>query len=304
MESVSLFTQDNTFLSLAVFDTPDAKAVVQLVHGMEEHKERYYDFIGHLVQNGFSVVISDLRGHGASAPLLSHIADEDGDALLLRDQQEITTWIRGRFPALPILLYAHSMGTIITRALLLTDSSRYAGVVLAGYVHPYPGIGAGLALANLLKKKHGARGYSKLLYALSEGVYSKSLKEKKTDADWLSYNEENVQRYLNDPLCGKEFTIGSYCAMYALLKRMSASGDARDIRPDLPILLVSGSDDPCTGGEKGRKKSLDGLRKAGFANLTVITYPHMRHEILNEDGHMQVYTDLTRFLAEAAGTAR
>ena len=71
MEKVTLLAAENYSLSLAVFEAKKAKAVLQIVHGMEEHKERYYSFAEYLSENGITVVVGDLRGHGEDAPLLS-----------------------------------------------------------------------------------------------------------------------------------------------------------------------------------------------------------------------------------------
>ena len=70
----------------------------------------------------------------------------------------------------------------------------------------------------------------------------------------------------------------------------------RSINAEMPILLISGKDDPCTGGEKGREQSRALLERAGFRNISVITYDHMRHDILNEADHEKVYRQLLDFL--------
>ena len=277
METVSLSGPGQYSLSLAVFEAADAKAVIQVIHGMEEHKERYYDFAAFLAENGFNVVISDLRGHGSDAPVLSHIADEHGDDLLIEDQQVITGYIGSRFPGLPILIFAHSMGTIIARVLLQTDSGRYAA-----------------ALGNSTKLLKGSKGHSSMLTKLALGAYATSIENRKTNLDWLSYDTENVRKYIEDPLCGVEFSIGSYCALFNLLNRMGKTKEYRKVRAEMPILLIAGRDDPCTGGDKGRADSRSSLSSAGFNKVSVITYDHMRHEILNEKDH-RVYEDLLDF---------
>ena len=294
METVSLSGPGQYSLSLAVFEAADAKAVIQVIHGMEEHKERYYDFAAFLAENGFNVVISDLRGHGSDAPVLSHIADEHGDDLLIEDQQVITGYIGSRFPGLPILIFAHSMGTIIARVLLQTDSGRYAAAALSGYVNPNPASPVAVALGNSTKLLKGSKGHSSMLTKLALGAYATSIENRKTNLDWLSYDTENVRKYIEDPLCGVEFSIGSYCALFNLLNRMGKTKEYRKVRAEMPILLIAGRDDPCTGGDKGRADSRSSLSSAGFNKVSVITYDHMRHEILNEKDH-RVYEDLLDF---------
>ncbi len=307
MGKIMLPTEDNYLLSLSYFksDHENAAGVVQIVHGMEEHKERYYDFALFLAENGLHVVVSDLRSHGEDAPVLSHIADKRGDRLLIRDQQLIAEWISDQFPGLPVMLFGHSMGSIISRVLLQTDSRKYARTALSGYVSPNPAAPVAVALGKAIRYIKSGRAHSKLLNKLALGSYGNSIPDRKTDLDWLSYNEENVRKYIADPLCGVEFTIGSYCALFSLLNRMQQVHAYRDVNTEMPVLLISGKDDPCTGGEKGRVLSRSLLEKSGFRNISVITYDHMRHEILNESNHEQVYRDLLDFfLEQPSGSGR
>ena len=201
-----------------------------------------------------------------------------------------------------MMLFGHSMGSIISRVLLQTDSARYTKAVLSGYVNPNPAAPVAVALGNAARISKGSRAHSKLLNGLALGPYGKSIPDRKTDLDWLSYNEENVRKYIEDPLCGVEFTVGSYCALFSLLDRMGKPGAYRNVKAEMPLLLIAGKDDPCTGGEKGRANSRTVLEKAGFRNISVITYDHMRHEILNETENEKVYRDLRDFfLGQAPG---
>ena len=295
MEKVTLLGAENYNLSLLVFAAENAKASLQIVHGMEEHKERYIGFAEFLAKNGYNVVVADLRGHGEDAPLLSHIADKKGDELILEDQKLIYKYIKERFDA-PIMLFGHSMGSIIARDMLQKDSKEFKKVILSGYVNPNPASGVAVALGGLTRFFKGGKGHSKLLTTLAVGNFSKAVKDRKTDLDWLSYDEENVQKYIESPLCGIEFTVGSYCALFHLLNQMGKAGKYQEVNAELPILLASGIDDPCAGGEKGREASKKVLEKAGFKDLTVITYEGMRHEILNEKEKAKVMQDMLEFL--------
>lgn len=263
---------------------------------MEEHKERYDDFAAFLQDSGYVVLTCDLRGHGKNAPLLSHIADRDGDRLLVKDEKTLSGWLTEHYPDLPHYLFAHSMGTIIARRLLQENGSLYGKIALSGYPVPQKAASAGVLLSNLAALvKGGRKGHSRMVTNLAMGGFSKAVKDAKTPLDWLSYNEENVRNYQNSPLCGREFTLGSYEALFKLVRDIADPGRYRHVRADLPILLISGEDDPCTGGEKGRKLSLQVLSEAGYDNIRVETLPHMRHEILQEYGREQVYRKLLEF---------
>ena len=294
-EELSLLSDDGYSLSLCVYEAERAKANVMVVHGMEEYKERYDAFASFLQNHGYNVVLSDLRGHGKYAPLLSHIADKDGDKLILNDQKKIRKFMEEKFPDLPNMIFGHSMGTIITRDLLQECSNDFTKVALSGYVNPNGASGVAVALGNIVRAFKKGKGHSKMLTNLSTGSFNKAVKNPKTGSDWLSYNEENVQKYIDDPLCGVEFTVGSYCALFRLLNNMGKAKRYKNVNPELPFLLISGKDDPCTGGEKGRNASLKVLQKAGFKDFSIVTLDGMRHEILNELDKQKVYDEILKF---------
>jgi len=294
-QDIQLLSVDNYSLSLSVFPAKAAKANIMFVHGMEEHKERYVEFATYLQENGYNVITSDLRGHGKNAPNLSHIADKNGDKLIIQDQQTITKYIEDNFPNLPLYIFAHSMGTIITRVLLQNDSKKYSKVALSGYVNPNPASGIALGLTNMIKAFKKPTGHSKTINGLAVGQFGKAIKDRKTELDWLSYNEENVKKYIDDPLCGVEFTLASFSVLFSLMKKMGKPKLYKNVNKEMPILLIAGDTDPCTGLEKGRKASLDNLHKAGFSKVSVITLEHMRHEILNEVKKKDVYEDILNF---------
>ena len=188
------------------------------------------------------------------------------------------------------------MGTIIARRVLQLISKEYSKVVLSGYPNPNAGGRVGMSLARNEAIVRGGDKYSKLLTNLVLGPFEKAVKGGDSKLDWLSYNKENVIKYENDPLCGVEFTIGSYNALFHLLDSMSRPWRYRNVNKELPIYLISGEDDPCTGGKGGRKASLQTLKVAGFKNIKVDTIEHMRHEILNEIDKEKVYKMILDFL--------
>ena len=199
------------------------------------------------------------------------------------------------FAGLPVYLFGHSMGSIISRVLLQESSQNYQKVILSGYVCPNPASPVAVFLGNIVKSG-GRQKFSKLLANLALGPYSKAVKNRKTDLDWLSSNEENVQNYIADPLCGFPFTNGSFSALFHLLNNMGKAKKYVNVNKELQFLLAGGEDDPCTGYDKGRANSKKVLEKAGFTNFQVATFKGMRHEILNETDKEQVYQTMLDFL--------
>ena len=192
--------------------------------------------------------------------------------------------------------YDQSFSSVEKDMFLQKQSREFRKVVLSGYPNPNSAAGAGIALTGILSAFKGAKGFSGLVDGMVLGPFSKAVAGAKTPQDWLSVNEENVRRYVEDPLCGARFTLGSYNALFRMIDLMNKPENYRDVRKDLPILLISGREDPCTGGEKGRQDSLDILQKAGFSELTVKTLDGMRHEILNENRRDEVCRDIIEFL--------
>ena len=295
-QELTLSSRDGYELALRVYEANEPKAVVKCIHGMEEHQDRYRPFAEYLQEAGYTVVTADLRGHGPTAPRLCHIADRDGHLRLLEDEEAILEEIHKRWAGVPVILFAHSMGTIIARVFLQKWSREFHKVVLSGYPNPNGAAGAGIMLTDLIASMKGSKGYSKLVDGMVLGPFGKAVPDAKTPQDWLSVNPENVQRYREDPLCGARFTLGSYSTLFHLIRQMADAQQYEEVWKELPILMISGKDDPCTGGEKGRADSEAVLRKAGFRELEIVTLDGMRHEILNETGQEEVFRIIRTFM--------
>ncbi len=298
MEKLWIEARDGYHLDLRVYEVKQAEAVVQIIHGMEEHQGRYEAFAEFLNQNGFAAVSSNMRGHGSTAECLGYFKDQKGYVELVEDQKTVTDFIKRRFPQLPVYIFAHSMGTITTRVLLQQDSRSYGKVVLSGYPNYQRGTRLGILLTGIIKTVHGAEYKSRLIDSLSVGAFNKYVKNPKTRCDWICYNEKTVQGFIEDPYCGFGFTCSAFSDLFHLVDRMHNSRLYEDVNRNLPLLLLRGEDDPCTGGNQGAADSLHVLSGAGFQNIRCIEYPHMRHEILFETDHEKVYQDILTFYQE------
>lgn len=295
MKAYRLTARDGYPLSVHTFDIENPKAVIQIIHGMEEHQERYEPFIRFLNQNGYSVVSSDMRGHGSGALDLGYFKEKNGYVELIADQVKIRKLIAGKYPAVPVFLFAHSMGTVIARVLLQTQSGKYDKVVLSGYPNYRWQVCFGLFLSSVIMAVKGPKYKSGFLQYNSIGVFNKSIRHATSDIDWISSNPETIKAYKEDSLCGIGFTCSAFHDLYHLLFLMHKTCNYRYPNKALPILMLRGLDDPCTGGDKGAGNSFAVLSHAGFSNIKRIDYPDMRHELLNEIDHQQVYTDILNF---------
>lgn len=295
MKKEFIKSRDGYILEVHIFEVENPKAVVQVIHGMEEHQERYEKIIKVLNEKGFSVVSSDMRGHGMSCKELGFFKEKDGYKELIEDQKVITNFIKEHFKNLEIYILAHSMGTIITRVLLQENSKDYRKVVLSGYPNYQSGAYFGILFANLIKIFYGPKYKSKFISSLSVESFNKSIKNPKTNCDWISHNEENVKAYIDDPYCGIGFTCSAFCDLFHLVIMMHKSKLYKNVNKDMELLLLRGLDDPCVGGDKGAKDSYKVLNDAGFDKLEKIDYENMRHEILAEKDNKKVYEDIIFF---------
>ncbi len=284
MEQVIIKTKDLD-LAAAYFPAENPRAVVQIVHGMVEHKERYYDFIEYLNGQGFTVIISDNRGHGASVNDEYPLGHTGSPLVMAADQYAVTSYVRERNPGLPLYMFAHSMGSLIAREYLTCHDEEIEKLVLSGTVAYIPAATLGVVIAKMKKP----RGYSKLLWALSNGVSFKR------DLSWLSYNEENIKAYASDPLCRFRFTNLSNGTLFTLVQDLKKINRYQCKNPGLKILSLSGKDDRTTCGTKSLVRTLDFLKKVGYT-VDFKEYDGMRHEILKEKDFMTVYEDVREFL--------
>lgn len=295
MENILINSIDNYELSLNVYEVENAKGYIQILHGMQEHQGRYLDVINHLTNAGYTVISSDMRAHGANAKVFGYFAEKNGWKLLIEDQKVITKYIKERFKTEKVIILAHSMGTIITRNLLQTEASNYDKIILSGYPNYQVAVKAGILIGKIIRLFKGGNYKSKLLFKLSVGSFNKKIENPKTKLDWLSYNEETVNKYLHDPLCGFPFKTSAFIDLFTLLNRMNKFSK-KDENKNVQMLLLSGKDDPCMGGEKGVKNSIKALNKANFTIVKNIEYDNMRHEILNEKNASAVINDILEFL--------
>lgn len=296
MKTTMLTSFDGYKLCINEYSSPNPIGVVQIAHGMEEHQGRYKDFATFLTKNGFIVVSADMRGHGKTADELGFFAKKDGAKALIKDQQTVLEYIKATYGNLPVYLFAHSMGTIISRNVLKTDSSAYKKVVLSGFPCYNKATPMGIALANTICFFAGSTHKSKMLEKMCLGSFNKQITDHKTDFDWLSFNEKNVKNYIDDPLCGFGFCCSAFRDLLTLVKGMHSPKNTQNIKSSLPILLISGDADPCIGGEDGRADSLNALKQQGFKNIKLTTISHARHEILNEENKTETYNKILKFL--------
>ncbi len=273
-------------LSYRIFDVSDPKAVVFTVHGMQEHKERYEALASCLNKHQIACINYDLPGHGETAGNEENkgwFGENNGWKALVDSAADIALIARKKYPDVPVVYFGHSMGTMVGRVFLQNYDLLIDAMILSGAPNYNPGCRVGLAVADAEAKRKGKRGHSKLLDKLATGSFNQGIKDPRTELDWLSYNTDNVDKYIADEWCGFPFTIQGYHDLFTLMVKMNDTSLYRCMNPDIPILFFAGEDDPCTGGEKGLKKSIRTLKDAGYDKIDTKIWPYMRHETMHED---------------------
>ncbi len=277
-------------------DSTEAKALFQIAHGVSEHIERYDDFARFLAENGFVVFGNDHLGHGKSVSSLEELgyfAEEDGNLRLVDDMHILSIIMKKRFPSLPLILFGHSMGSFCARVYASSFPAELDALILSG-TSELPSSAVVLEEPlRFLCKKLGAG--ANVPASLLDKVSTIGIKNKKTDKDWLSRNEENVQSYIDDPLCGNDMKLGAVRDIVALANSACSTLWATSLSPELPIMIVSGGKDPIGFNGKGVIALCDNLEDAGF-EPNVILYPGDRHEILFEEAHENVYNDILSWI--------
>lgn len=276
------------------------KGVIQIAHGMAEHIERYDLFAEALIQEGYVVYGNDHRGHGKTgknANLMGFFAEENGFDLVVEDMFQLTNIIKKDYPNKPIFLFGHSMGSFLTRRYIQTHGDQLTGVILSG-TGGNPGLigQIGMGIAKLEMKRKGKRTSSSLMNRLTFGSYNKAFTPARTEFDWLTRVDSEVDKYIEDPLCGGIFTAGFFYDLVSGVAKVNKHSANLKIPKDLPMYFLAGDQDPVGNFSKGILQAADMYIKLGIQDVTVKLYQDSRHEILNESNKEDVFADVINWL--------
>ena len=301
-ESIKFKSHDGVSTINALLWLPqNPKGIVQLVHGMAEHIERYDEFACYLAEQGFAVCGHDHIGHGGSVSSKDdwgHMPMATGAEILIEDVHTLRALMTERLGTeLPYVIFGHSMGSFVTRCYLAEHGEGLSGAVLCGTGNlPIALSKAGNTLCHVIGKLRGERYRSKLVDGMAAGGYNKSIKNPRTPVDWLSFETGNVDAYIADERCGFMFTVGGYAAVTEM-SAISATAECVAHYPkELPVLLIAGESDPVGDCGKGVLEAAVLIKQAGLEDVSATIYKDMRHEILNEANRQQVMEDVAAWL--------
>lgn len=281
---------------------PDAepRAIVQIIHGIAEYIGRYDEFMSFLADNGIIAVGTDHLGHGKSIESeeqTGFFAYDNGWDYVVRDEEVLRLAMHENYPELPIIVFGHSMGSFMTRTLLIRYPDAFNAAIISGTGNQGAAlVNGGLFMGNLVTGLRGAHHYSKFLNNLAFGSYNKIYENPKTEYDWLSRDEANVQKYIDDPLCGFIPSCSLFRDMMTGVKFITNKKNLTAMNKDIPVYFMSGDMDPVGECGKGVQKAYNNFLEAGMKDVSIKLYPGGRHEMLNEINKDEVYADILAWL--------
>jgi len=292
MKSLELTASDDLKLSTVIFEATSASttALIQIIHGAQEHKGRYYELAEFLKNHGYIVILSDIRGHGESISRDIPQGCMDSLEQVIADQKLISDTIKSLYPGKPLYLYGHSLGSLFARCYLQAHDNEIEKLILSGTVDYRSNVKAGVLLTRLFTFISGKHGHSRLLDHLL-GINGK-------DDSWVSVNVNNREKRRSDPhfFTSYENAGSMTIATSNLYQRDFAKFKCQN--PNLKILSITGEHDPITGGPRGLEGSMKALVKAGYKNIESKVYKGLRHEVIHEDESekQKVFADLLAFI--------
>ncbi len=277
-------------------ETEEPAGVFQLAHGIGEHIGRYGELAGFLTERGYIVFGNDHLGHGLTGEKRGFISDSGGWDAMEADFEALYRIASEKYSGLPYFMLGHSMGSFLVRDFLSRSPRKgLAGVVLCGTAElsgPLMRAARGFCRAEL--KKLGPEGVSENLAALCQVNYNNKFRPCRTRVDWISSDQDEVEKWLLDEMCFDIPSVGLFSDMIDGLCAISGKGPAAPV----PALFMSGSRDPVSRGGKAAQKVGRAFIKAGCKDVTLRLYPDCRHELLHETCREEIFSDIFQWAGE------
>lgn len=279
--------------------------ILQIVHGMKDRIGRYDAFAAYLAQRGILVVGEDHLGHGKTVPVggtYGYFCENDAATVVVRDVHRLKKLMEEKYPTTPYLLFGHSMGSFIVRNYLSRYGTGIEGAILCGTGTPkMTELILAKCLATVIGKVKGTNYVSRMLDDISTKSYMSGVENACTEYDWLTTDRGEVEKYAADSLCSSfKFTVNGYHTLYELAARMQKRKNLERIPKKLPILIVSGTEDPVGSKGLAPKQLYDTYLNLDFTKVTLKLYNGARHEVLFEKVKETAYEDLYSWIERVA----
>ena len=283
------------------------RAVLQISHGMIEHIGRYDEFARTMAAQGIAVVGHDHLGHGKTSRREDYgfFAEKSGDVYMVRDIHRVRRAAGRIYPNLPYIFLGHSMGSFFLRKYLTVYGDEADGAILMGTGdEPLFILLAGRAAVGVVGRWKGWRYRSYFLHNLVLGDFDRKFKPVGCPSDWLTSDEKKVREYQEDPMCSFHFTCQAYKDFFKTMLDLKSSFWLKRIPKDLPVLILSGREDPVGARGRGVRRVYRKLCRLGLTDVNIRLYPECRHELLNERNREHVYHDISMWINERIGNKK
>ena len=277
-------SEDKLFSAVLWLPEIKPKAVLQITHGMTEHIGRYEAFAEQMTASGIAVCGFDLRGHGKNGND-EEVASfgENGWQHTLNDMRKFFEEIKKHIPNVPYFMMGFSLGSFLLREYLSLYPNDVDGAIIIGTGYqPAWILSIMKAIVKGEWKKAGFDNTTALVKKLSFETYNQKFQPNETDSDWLCADEDELFEYMRDPLCRKYISAGLFWQLLDSMKRTGKRKAASAWKKDMPVLLLSGENDPVGNNGKGVKVICQQLRKLGMTDVTMQLFPNARHDLLHE----------------------
>ena len=276
-------------------------ALLQIIHGMQEYIDRYDEFARYLAEKGILVMGNDHLGHGKSVTgngTYGFFCKDDPATVLVRDAHRLKKTVQDEYPGVTVFILGHSFGSFVAREYITRYGTGIQGAIIQGTAFmPAGTINSLTSLVNFMQVIMGTKYRSTMINNMAFKGYLKKIPNPRTKFDWLSHNEESIDKYIADPADNFVFTLNGFGTMAELLKRVQDKDKMEDIPKKLPILITAGKEDPVGDYGEAPMKLFDIYKKQlQLENVELKLYDGMRHELQQEIGREQVFADQYEWL--------
>ncbi len=280
----------------------EVRGVVQIAHGVAEYIDRYEPFMRFLAEHGFVAVGNDHLGHGKTISVPEEqgfFAEKDGWQYVLDDMAKLHQITADKYPGVPYIFFGHSMGSFLTRHYVILHPDQPDLVIICGTGHQLPAmIAGGDTMARMGVAVFGPRKIGRMLNNVAFGSYTKGIEKPRTSSDWLNRDPKEVDKYINDPLCGFVPTVSLFRDMMSGVKFITDPKNIARMNKQTPVLFIAGAEDPVGEHGEGVKRAVQAFRDAGIRDVSMKLYPGARHEILLELNHEEVFADVLGWIED------
>ena len=283
-------------------------ALLQIIHGMQEYIDRYDEFARYLAERGILVMGNDHLGHGKSVTgngTFGFFCKDDPATVLVRDAHKLKKTVQEEYPGVPVFILGHSFGSFVAREYITRYGTGIQGAIIQGTAFmPTGTINSLSSVVSFMEVIMGTKYRSTMINNMAFKGYLKKIPNPRTKFDWLSHNEESVDKYIADPADNFVFTLNGFATMAELLRRVQDVNKMEDIPKKLPILITAGKEDPVGDYGEAPKKLFDIYNKQlQLENVELKLYDGMRHELQQEIGREKVFADQYEWLRKVNDSA-